>query len=129
MSSAAAVAAMAAITSNASTQVHRAREERKCREFMEEFDSYTATVSEQKYYADCVDMIHPDPASGAEVLFLKIVLVCALVGMVVGAIKGWIDRTFGIADVFLFGLLGGLVGAFIPAFIMGCILAIAFIFS
>ncbi|WP_461533466.1 hypothetical protein [Sinomicrobium sp.] len=126
MNTAAAVAVVAATTSNAAIQ---AQEERKCREFMKGFDSYAATVSEQKYYADCVDMIHPDPATGAEVLLIKIILVCALIGVVVGAIRGWFIREFGIFDVFLFGLVGGLVGAFIPAFIMGCIFAIAFILS
>jgi peptidoglycan biosynthesis protein MviN/MurJ (putative lipid II flippase) len=74
-------------------------------------------------------MIHPDPATGTEVLLMKIVLVCALIGMVIGAIKGWVDRTLGIFDVFLFGILGCLVGAFIPTFIMVCISAIALILS
>jgi|SRR5690554_2036294 len=130
MSTAATVAVMAATTaSNNSTQAHRIQEERKCKEFVGSFDSYAATVSEQKYYAECVDMLYPDPVSGGTVLFIKIVLVCAMVGMVIGAIRGWMDRMFGISDVFLFGLLGGLAGAFIPAFILGCILAIKFIVS
>jgi hypothetical protein len=74
-------------------------------------------------------MLYPDPVSGGTVLFIKIVLVSAMVGVVVGAIRGWVVRTFGILDVFLFGLVGGLIGAFIPAFILGCILAIKFIVS
>jgi hypothetical protein len=124
------MAVIAATTaSNTSTQAHRIQEERKCKDFMGSFDSYAATVSEQKYYAECVDMLYPDPVSGGTVLFIKIVLVCAMVGMVIGAIRGWMDRMFGISDVFLFGLLGGLAGAFIPAFILGCILAIKFIVS
>jgi hypothetical protein len=130
MSTAAASAAvLAAAASNTSTQAHRIQEERKCKEFVGSFDSYTATVSEQKYYAECVDMLYPDPVSGGTVLFIKIVLVCAMVGMVVGSIRGWINRMFGISDVLLFGLWGGCVGAFIPAFILGCILAIKFIVS
>lgn len=91
----------------ASAEASRAKVER-CKATVATFDSKTATVAESKGYAECIRVLHPDPMTAGETVFLKIaflfVVACAVFG-------GWhagggyrpdfADRALGF---FLYGL-------------------------
>lgn len=84
--------AMAAVAASqaaiASAEAHRAHAER-CKATMPNFDAKTATVSEMREYAGCVDALYPSEIGSDATIALKVLFVIALSGLVGGA---WWER-------------------------------------
>lgn len=122
MNTAAFTAVNASLTAQSAAQASAARDER-CKVELVQYDPKHATVAEMQSYAACVQRIHPvaEDVMGLKALVATL-LICALIGAVIGAIREQYDR-----------LLGAVMGAFAGASVM-CLLALAglavvFVFS
>jgi hypothetical protein len=94
---------------------------------MSNYDSKTATVEQSKSYANCVQMLHPEPMPEGAAIILKVVFICVLIGMGVGVWKGWKEE--GPVGS-LFGMvLGGALPLILAVILGGVLMAIGFIFS
>lgn len=100
--SSAAVASSAA----AGAAADRARTE-SCKMVIGGFESGTATTGQMQEYASCVNHNYPQPASGAEIIVIKILIASVFVGIAAGlyvAKRGYASAL----DYLLFGILGAL---------------------
>lgn len=65
-----------------------------------------------------------------DVLFIKLSIICGLIGMVTGAVYGWKSTFYNkLGDSILLGLLGGMGGGCVPAIIGGILYGIYFLFT
>lgn len=98
-------ASQAAIASQAAYEAQVAQ----CKMTMIQFNPKTATVAEMRQYSDCVNFVYPKEVCGAAIVYFKVLLVVALIGMCVGVFREW--RGNGCASLFdcgmaaFFGLL------------------------
>lgn len=104
MSGAAAIAASASAQSAIAAQ--QAREARKvaCQALMPSYQDATASVESRQSYASCVDLIYPQTMSGVEVLIVKLLIVSAVIGTVIGMYIG--AREDGFIGSILIGMVG-----------------------
>jgi len=98
----------------------------QCKFTMPNFDAQSATVSEMREYAHCVEIMHPNEIGAATIIALKVLFVVALAGMAFGAWKG---RHDGFQDYALYGMLGFLFAPAILVFIVGLGLGVWWLFS
>lgn len=82
MSAIAITSANAAISSAAA---HTA-EVSRCKIIIKGYDAKTATITEMREYAACVNTVYPAPMTPDEVVVAKFIFVLALLGMVAGLI-------------------------------------------
>ena len=128
MSSYAAGAAAGAATGAAISSAAIARARRaECVAVEATFDSRTATVEQKREYADCIDLLYPDPPTATEATLLKVAIVLCFIGAGAGTWWGWReDRLFGATIGFFIGAVGVVIG-------LGVLLlaaaGIAFVFS
>jgi len=118
--------ALAAASLAIATEAQSAANEAKCATLVSGYAHNTATVGQRKEYADCIDIMHPSPLTGGEVLFLKLVILCAMIGAAIGL---WPSQGKDPAEYVLFGLLGVILGALVPPTCYGIITAIKFLFT
>lgn len=90
----------------AQAQARKARKD-ACESVLNSFDAKGATVEHKKTYAECVQLLHPDPMTHSETFAMKGLFVVLLIGLVIGAIYGWQED--GPEMALLFGLLGAIV--------------------
>lgn len=74
----------------ANTAMVQATEAKKvaCESFEQTFEPKTATVQMKREYSECIDLLYPQELNAADILTLKVVLLIAFVGMIVGAFTG-----------------------------------------
>jgi len=70
--------------------------------------------------------MHPSPLTGGEVLFLKLVILCAMIGAAIGL---WPSHGKDPDEYVLFGLLGVILGALVPPLCFAIITVIKFLFT
>lgn len=97
----------------ASASARRAREA-ECGVVLRQFDSHTATTGEMREYAACVQTLYPDPPSPEITTALKFLFVVAIIGMAVGAVKGW-----DIEEKIMLSVLGFLLAPLGTLFVAG----------
>ena len=83
--------------------IHQARI-RQCEGVVESFKSQGSTITEQRQYADCVHLLHPQPISSGAEIFLKIAIIIAIVSAIVGTIREW-RKTSNMMDTFMGGTI------------------------
>lgn len=89
-----------------------------CNGLMSAYEPKTATVQQMRGYADCVNLVYPDQMSPEVVILLKCAVAVVLIGMVIGAVKGFIENdSFGgrLMSTFFYAFMG----AMIPAVVFG----------
>jgi hypothetical protein len=95
-------AGASAMSASNSAQIARIKRE-ECELIVETYDPVGAPVIEMKEYAQCVNYLHPNPASDEVVFAGKIVVLILLLAFVLGLIVGifkpdryhdWVDRLF-----------------------------------
>lgn len=123
--------AVSTAQSSAAIAAARAAERRACEGIVGNFDAHGATVEAMRIYADCVDLLHPDPMTGDQVSLLKYFLIACFIGSGVGIWwcnnDDFIDHTIG--DTIM-GFILGFVGTGLGLFLIGLVIAaIAFIFG
>jgi len=117
MSMAAVSASMAAV---ATVEAQRA-EEQKCVMVMKQFDSKNYTTAEVREYADCVDILYPDPIGPESVILFKVIFVIALISMIVGLVMNRKD----IDDLESFLIISFLCFV-IPPFLVGAVIGLVY---
>lgn len=102
-------------TTAAAVAISEARQaEASCKAFMPMYEHKTATIESAQMYARCVHRLYPEQADMATVIWVKVAIVFALLGLVFCAFIGW--KYDGFIGATMLGLLGSLVGgAFILA--------------
>lgn len=81
-----------------------------CMKYVPGYEHDTATVTEMRQYAECVDILHPEPMTGGEVAWVKAAIVAGMIG---AAAAAWIwGREEGIFGGVMGFLFGGISGAF-----------------
>lgn len=107
-----------------SASAARDAKEAKCAALIDGYEHATATTEQQQEYADCIDMLHPDQITGTEVIAIKVVIVCALIGAAIGAFRGdYADERF------VHALFGAIIGVLAPVLMAAIIWAIHFLFT
>ena len=92
MSASVAIAASAvAISASNSAQIS-AQHRENCKLYIEGFDSKGAGVESQKHYAECVQLLNPNPAPESLVYFFKGCILTIFLFAIIGGIKGWKER-------------------------------------
>lgn len=92
----------------------------ECRAFMPTYDPATATPDVMRFYADCVERLYPAAMEPSTVLFFKVMIVVALIGLALGLWKAYRDA-YGWGDMLALGLGYGALGSAIGPAIMGAI--------
>jgi len=118
-------AATAAVTIASANAARQAKA--SCEAFVPLYEHKTATIESARMYASCVHRLYPEQADVATVIWVKVAIVFALLGLVFGAFIGW--KEDGFLGATMLGLLGSLVGG---AFILAawCLkVAVMFLFS
>ena len=93
-----------------------------CMKYVPGYEHDKATASEMRQYAECVEILHPEPMTGGEVAWIKAAIVAGLIGALAGAIKGAKDDGFGLGAIGF--ILGGFAGAFLVGtawFVIACL--------
>lgn len=98
-----------------------------CSEFMPKFNETTATVEQKQHYAECVNLVHPAQISDGVTIFIKVLIVCAFVGLLWGAWWGY--EKDGAVGLLFGGFLGLIAGFVAPASLFLAGSAIQFLFS
>lgn len=108
---------MSASSTQAAVASARARRA-ECLFVTDRFDNVGSTVEQKQEYASCIGVLHPQPISAEGIGWIKAAIVLTLVFIVVGAIVGYRDRSWGSpagaasASAFMYLLCGwGVVGA------------------
>lgn len=87
-----------AIIANAQSQAAmaaaRKAKEISCKSYISSFDPKTATVEQMQQYAECVEVLHPQPMSHDDVIAAKFFFALALIGMLVCG--GWQLYKYGL---------------------------------
>lgn len=102
---------MSASSTQAAVASARARRA-ECLFVTDRFDNVGSTVEQKQEYASCIGVLHPQPISAEGIGWIKAAIVLTLVFIVVGAIVGYRDSSWGSrtgaasASAFMF-LLGG----------------------
>jgi ABC-type sulfate transport system permease subunit len=117
-----ALSVIAISQSSAAMAIARQQEEKDCKVFLDGFQPAIATIEQKKEYAKCVNMIYPSPMSSADILFFKIALVIAFIGMAIGM---WREAKYEYSDKIMVLLMGGL-GFFIAPIAVGFIGALIY---
>lgn len=124
-------ASAVAISASNSAQISAQRRE-NCKLYVEGFDSKNAGVESQKHYAECVQLLNPDPMTSNEAFGMKVGIVVVLIAAVIGLVWG-IKEGDSPADTLMMSFLGLILGACIAAsIILVGVLAwsgIAFVFN
>ncbi|WP_394131874.1 hypothetical protein [Marinobacter nauticus] len=122
MSNSAILAANVAIMAS----VEESQRKEQCGRQMEGYQHDTASIEESRQYADCVDLLHPDPMTAGEVFVIKVFLCWMLLGAVVNLVYQKVTgNVYSGLDYIMFPFLGAIAGAAFPAFFY----LIKFIFS
>lgn len=116
--------AISTAQSSAAMAAARAAERRACEGVIQTFDAKGAAVEAMRVYADCVDLLHPDPMTGSEIEFLKYFLIACFIGSGVGI--WWCHKEQFVGGVIgdtIIGFFVGFVGTGVGLFIIGLIIA------
>ena len=110
MSATVAIAASAvAISASNSAQIAEQKRD-MCKLYVEGFDSKGASVQSQKHYAECVQLLNPEPMTHNQTLGLKAGIIVLLIAAVVGTIWGILEGD-GFTDKLMMAMCGFLLGA------------------
>ncbi len=98
------------LASTAALSIQRQYRSDQCKLTLDKFDSKSSTVVEQKAYAECVQWLYPDAATGGELILLKFVVAATIVGGCVGAVIGYhgASKSMKLVET-VAGLLAGIV--------------------
>lgn len=111
-----AVIAASANANAAAANAAAARAKRiACMKYAPGYEHDTATVTEMRQYAECVEILHPEPMTGGEVVWVKAAIVVGLVGAVAVAWR------WGREEGFFTGVAGFLLGGIGSAFAVGAV--------
>jgi len=80
------------------------RAKASCEAFMHLYEHKTATIESARMYASCVDRLYPEQVDVATVIWLKVAIVLAMLGLVFGTFIGW--KEDGFLGATMLGLLG-----------------------
>jgi hypothetical protein len=120
---AAALSTSANANSTAVTMSMAARAKRiACEGLVGSYDPKTASVELMREYADCIDLLYPNPMTPVELGWLKLLLIACFIG---GGIGSWWfgkDSWDGIVG-YIMGFFLGFVGTGVGLFILGLLLA------
>lgn len=124
----------ASSANNTAAQAALARARRiECEGFVKNYAHNTATTAEMQHYADCVELLHPQPISSGVIVLIKIFIILGLIGFVAGCVKELKDSLFDGFEKVVMVPLVGLLGAFTVCLVLGIALSvfagIAFLFS
>jgi hypothetical protein len=120
--------AAAAISVMAAAEAHAARVQ-ACTASMRGFANDGATVAEIRQYADCANVMFPQPWSDGAILATKLAIVLLFAGFIVGAVHGWRKGYGGLGDAFFDGL-GGLLVVIVGLLMVGlCAAGIRFLLT
>ena len=103
--------ASAVIASNAATQAATAARKAECQTVIKGYVHEAANVAGQKHYAECVQLMNPDPMSGAEVIAFKVCAGIVLLSMLIGA--GYLMVKEGGIESLVLGLVVGAACGFL----------------
>lgn len=98
-----------------------------CEAFMPLYEHKTATIESARMYASCVDRLYPEQADVATVIWFKVAIVLAMLGLVFGTFIGW--KEDGFLGATMLGLLGALIGGTIILAIWCLKVGVMFLFS
>lgn len=116
------IAVNAALTAQAAAEADRAHAER-CKIELANYEPRTASVQQMRSYAECVNTVFPtDESDAALKVCVASLLVCALLGAIIGAV-----RSDG--DTLLDSICGALLGLVLTALAMVVIGALLFVFN
>ena len=103
------VAVIAATTAQTAAANAAAQEAARtaCMTYVRGYQSDRATVAEMREYANCVDLLHPEPMAVGDLLVWKAIVVVLLAGMVAGAVNELRRPAFGPIES---ALMGGFMG-------------------
>lgn len=59
-----------------------------CKGLIKEYNGRTLQPQEMQEYASCIEMVYPRPATEADILAVKILIIAALVGAIFGFVWG-----------------------------------------
>jgi hypothetical protein len=91
---------------------------RSCEAYIKTFRSENASITEMQSYAECVRMVYPNvEITASEIMFLKVILVIAFLGLFVGAWKGY--KEDGLESALLLGIVGFLTSSMIAITAIG----------
>lgn len=81
-------------TTNAAIASQRASDAKaeRCKVEVMNFDSKTATIEQQKSYADCIQTLNPEPMSPEVIIALKVWFVLSLLAGVFGGVFGGVSE-------------------------------------
>lgn len=120
-----------AIASAANTQALIAQQQADraakmaCEAMMPAYTHQGATVDQMRGYAECVSRLYPVPASGDELIALKVAVALLFIGVIGGAWAGRNDCEGPIMGAFM-----GFIGVLCVEFVLFLIFAgLAFLFS
>lgn len=102
----------------------------KCRFILKE-DPRDMQVGQLQEYGDCIDLLYPQKMTDAELASAKWFVLFMLVFTVIGSgymIRKECDKSDGILDHFMFGLIGATFGFIAGALLVGAFAVIAFLF-
>lgn len=111
-----------AIGQATAAQLEAARAKRiACEAMMPAYKHEGATLEQARQYAECVGVLYPAEMTDGQITAAKAVVALVLIGVVVGAIKGWKDDGEAMTAV-LFALMGG-VGVVIAIIFLGAFIS------
>lgn len=109
---AAIVAINAANTANSSAAAARAHQAQvtACQALTKDFHGDTATIEQRQSYAECVQVLYPQEMGADSVLFIKAMIVAAILGVIVGAFREVRAGYEPFGDALFGGIKGVIVG-------------------
>lgn len=136
MSTAATMAAVSATNAAIAAQAAQEAAEAKaisCAALVRGYRHDTATIQESKAYAACIEAMHPNESmlnTIESVVFVKILIVAALLGMIAGAIHGWREGVYGrVGEALFVGLFGLICGPLAVLVLFAILSGIRFLFT
>lgn len=98
MSVSAGVAAAAAAQSAAAAAAANAARVTACMKFVQGYAHDTASVSQMREYAGCIDTLYPSAMDADSALALKVAIVVVFVCLVIGAVRGFDSYSYSSAS-------------------------------
>lgn len=110
--------------------VNNKAKDANCCVIISKFSPKEASIKEMKEYSSCVDRLYPEISemTQGETIFVKVSILCAIIGVVIGVYKGYKNYGDVLSGVTV-GVFGCFIGAMTPSIILLTISAIMFLFS
>lgn len=123
-----AMAAIATTQAAVAAQAAHEAEVSRCKTVLPTFNAQTATVTEKREYAGCVETMYPEEIGADATVVFKVLFFIALLGLATGAVAEYRNRN-GVLDMCMTGILAFFVAPLAVGFVAAVCYGVVWLFS